>query len=373
MRISLPSFFLNVRETRNQFDSIPLRLAPRVLAGLVGLTLAVNVGAKAKAAEPEAFEYMVQKVCLDGTGALLHLSPLDKKCAAIRDLQLGEALPYHKHDWPAENLARTQPEGYQSGDSVPLRLKTGEVVALHTFDFGDGVRKFGVYDGVNGDGLSLVSFQGQYFGSLMTMDLTGGVQLFVNTDKCEGTVSLSSVEAGWAFGPVNLTAAPSGLLSAHVHRVKNLGVPCPKAYTYSTTNWYFVEFKPMAGPNVEGQRALHTLVTEHFAGPDSNSFHHFERMYFSRELGRMRWERWQNIQVQKRDDDQARSAKLLGEGRCAGGVGAPNFAGNWVRVGCREWTNIVPSSDPNGDKITNWLAPIVQGNPGTPLSMIEVN
>ena len=315
---------------------------------------------------------MVQNVCLDEQDHVLHISPLDAKCARQRDLRIGELLPYHKHDWPSVKTAAARPLGNQRGDSLPLNLPGVGVVALHTFDFGDGVRRFGAYDGINGDGLSLVSVKGSYFGSLMTLDHSGGIQLFVNTDKCNQDVTLDSVQAGWAFGPVDLSQHPSGAVQAHVHRVKNLGVPCPKEFTYSTTNWYFVEFRPMSGPSTEGKHSLHTFVTEHFAGPDADHFRHLERMYFSRELGRMRWERWQNISFQKRSDDTKRSDELLNEGRCAGGVGAPSFAGNWVRVACREWTNIVPSNDPQGDSISGWLAPIVREYSGTPLSVLSI-
>ena len=353
------------RAVRRLFDGLSLAIA-------LAVPFTLGVPNASEAAEVDALDYMVQNVCVDGAGKVLHVSPLDPNCARQRDLRVGELLPYHKHDWPSANQAAARPQGDQRGDSLPLTLPGVGVVALHTFDFGDGVRRFGEFDGANGDGLSLVSVQGEYFGSLMTLDHTAGIQLFVNTDKCKDAVGLDSVQAGWAFAPVALDARPNGMSQAHVRRVKNLGGACPNEFTYSSTNWYFVEFKPMTGPSTEGKRSLHTLISEHFAGPDPAKFNHLERMYFSRELGRMRWERWQNFSAQRRSDDIDLSSELNSEGRCVGGVGAPKFPGNWVRVRCREWTNIVPSSNPAGDSISEWLSPIIQKYQGTPLEKLVV-
>jgi len=313
------------------------------------------------------FEYMVQSVCLDGRGAVLSLSPLDSRCASIRKLHIGEKLPYHKDDWPSVRDFRQMPRGRQRGDSFPLaHLKFG-VVAFHTFDWGDGVRRFGVYDGVNGDGGSLVGIGNGLIGSIMTVDHAGGVQLFVNGQSCRVNVDAESLLPGWPFSASDLNASPSGILYSRIKRVKTTGDPCPVRYAHAITKWYFTAFTPMAAPGRLGNRTIRALVTEHYSGKDLQASPNMERMYFSRELGRMRWERWQNLSLNERADDTERAETIDQDERCIAGAGKPPNEGDWVMVACHEWTNMVPPTDPRGDSVAPWLNALVSAAGTSPL------
>jgi hypothetical protein len=321
---------------------------------------AAALGETPKQALSGAMDYMVQAVCIDGGGRVQRLSPLDPACTRTRKLNVGELLPYHKHDWPSRANADAFPQGMQRADSVPLWHPQLGLVAFTTFDWGDGVRRFGVYDGVNGDGGGLVADEGGFVGSAMTIDHTAGVQIFVNGATCRGTVSFGSL-LGWRFAPSDLSAQPSGTTSDDVRRVSGLGEPCPVRYAHAITVWYLTDYAPMRGPDVVGQRTIRTLVSEHYSGVRVDASPNMERMYFSRELGRFRWERWQNQAIGVRPIDQRLSTALQADGRCIGGVGAPKHQGQWTMVRCHEWTNIVPATMAAGDSIVPWLDGLIAG------------
>jgi hypothetical protein len=314
------------------------------ISDVYGVSLAVTGNA-------DVLDYMIQNVCVDANGKVRPISPLDSACKKQRDLRLGEPLPYHKHDWDAQ-----LPGGRQRGDSFPVFHAQLGLVAFHTFDWGDGVRQFGRYDGVNGDGGSLVAVGNGLVGSIMTIDQKGGVQMFVNGDHCHGLATTDSLLVGWPFAPEDLSAQPFGVFHSEIKKVKELDEPCPTRYAHAITAWYFIDFVPMSAPNIPGRRFLHALVSEHYSGLSIENSPNMERMYFSRELGRMRWERWQNLLLQNRPDDNARASTLSSGGSCIGGAGKPHHAGDWVMVACHEWTNIVPASNPGGDNPASWLS-----------------
>ena len=92
---------------------------------------------------------MIQNVCLDAAGAVrIGRSPLDGEaaCPRQRDLLPGERLPYHKHDHPSPAERQDAPSGYQRHDLFPVETQGLGTVVEHSFDFGDGGRRFGVFD-----------------------------------------------------------------------------------------------------------------------------------------------------------------------------------------------------------------------------------
>jgi hypothetical protein len=78
---------------------------------------------------------------------------------------------------------------------------------------------------------------------------------------------------------------------------------------------------------------------------------HVERFYFTRELGGTRWERWENRNGTpdfSRERVAELSAQIASSGRCSPAEVPPGGA-PLVMTDCREWTRIVPPSDPRGD------------------------
>src|SRR6266566_756932 len=90
------------------------------------------------ASEATLRDFLIQNVCLDPGGAVLAgISPIDgdRRCAAERDLRLGERLPYHKHDHPSPSDRAAAPAGYQRHDSFPVETAAIGTVVEHSFDF----------------------------------------------------------------------------------------------------------------------------------------------------------------------------------------------------------------------------------------------
>ena len=90
----------------------------------------------------------------------------------------------------------------------------------------------------------------------------------------------------------------------------------------------------------------------------------------------MRWERWQNLSSQPLGNEEPgkeMSEKLEESGRCNGGEGRPHYEGLWSMVRCREWTNIIPASFNHGDRLSEWLKPIMTLYPQTPIGHIDLS
>ncbi len=353
---------------------IPKRHPVRLALVLLCLSPAAAFAA-APPEEPtsEIYDYLVQNVCVDDQGKALRISPLDDKCARQRNLRLGEGLPYHKHDWAGVKAKGEAADlGHQRDDTVPVFYPGVGYFVLGTLDFGDGQRKFGVYDGDKGDGLSLISIQGDYAGSVMTFDHHAGVQLFTNPDHCRGKVDIDSLIGGWVYAPVDLARNPAGMLNSSIKRVPAFGVACPPARRNQTTKWYLRDYAPMTGTDTPGSKKFRTLISEHFSGKDSKKFAHLERMYFTRELGRIRWERWQNLSQQAREGDEESADMLESSGRCSGGVGPPDFPGKWTMVRCHEWSNLIPTTSAEGDHLDTWFRALTNATRAGPLLNVKM-
>ena len=83
-------------------------------------------------------DYLIQDVCAGADDVALPVDPYDGCPAGAqrRDLKLGEALPYHRHDQPDGN----NPLGFQRHDSFPLAALSGDgramgLRAVNPFDF----------------------------------------------------------------------------------------------------------------------------------------------------------------------------------------------------------------------------------------------
>src|SRR4051794_39580788 len=132
-------------------------------------------------------DFLVQNVCLDEAGAVrIGRSPIDEGgCAGQRDLLPGEALPYHKHDHSSPQDRRTAPAGYQRHDSFPVPTEGLGTAVEQSFDFGDGARRFGVFDrGSDGGDIVIVS---------------AGISPGISNGISPGAVSIGATETGGGF------------------------------------------------------------------------------------------------------------------------------------------------------------------------------
>jgi len=79
-------------------------------------------------------DYLIQKVCVDANGKVLPADPcFPPPGATLRNLRIGEKLPYYKHDQPGVGL----PNGHQRHDSYPALDKDGNKIVVNPFIFDD--------------------------------------------------------------------------------------------------------------------------------------------------------------------------------------------------------------------------------------------
>ena len=86
--------------------------------------------------------YLVQEVCIDQTGAVLRIDPyFCPKNDTLRQLQIGEPLPYHKHNQVEPHNPVSPRDGedkdsdFEQHDSYPVRALNGNVLSIDPFDF----------------------------------------------------------------------------------------------------------------------------------------------------------------------------------------------------------------------------------------------
>ncbi len=325
---------------------------------LVAALLASPAAARAADAPPPgwdaAWAFLVESVCVDaGDHPLFGVSPLDgpARCNRQRKLGIGEALPYRRRDW-ADLIDRgTHPDGYQQSDSVPVRTALGLAVVQAT-DFGDAPRGFGRFD--PGDGGQVVFFTPEAASIGLTEDGGAGLQFFIGP-RCTPLDAWVVVDRSFASQPTGQTVA----------RITRRPGACPDHLGYAFTRWSVqpVTFRDKVAGRV-GHTTLTTLVTDHFGGHSVDAAANLERMYFTRELGYTRWERWQNLSRQDRIADRQQAAAMVANERCEPQLGPPSTATRWVMVDCREWTQMVPPLSPGGDRPDFWLDRL-RGYPNT--------
>jgi hypothetical protein len=312
-------------------------------------------------------DFLVQNVCLDAAGAVrIGRSPLDGEaaCPRQRDLLPGEHLPYHKHDHPSSDDRAGAPLGYQRHDSYPVETKGLGTVVEHSFDFGTGGRRFGVFDrGSDGGDVAVISpGLPSVTVSFGATEDGGGFTLWVG--ECRGEIGPDAVGRSWLIlefdpsrpGPLRGQTV-ARLNSVRFDAVRGSRAGCPTRLNAALTTWRIASFAYRSGPGQGSPMTLTSLISEHYGGADRDTADHVERFYFTRELGGTRWERWQNARGNRRFGTAAitqHAASFAATGRC-GAAEPPAGNAPMVLIDCREWTRIVPPADPAGDPPGFWI------------------
>jgi hypothetical protein len=319
-----------------------------------------NAIAETVTATPEVVrDFMIQNVCLDAAGAVLvGVSPIDggSACVAQRDLRPGEMLPYHKHDHSSPDRGAAAPSGYQRHDSFPVETLGFGTVVEHSFDFGAGEgRRFGVFDrGSDGGDVAILSPGIVSIGA--TEDGGAGLGLWVG--ECRGPLTAGALNHSWIVARFD-PKQPAPLAGETIARLNALAAgrdTCPGRFNAAYTRWRVAPFRYRAAPGQGEPITLTTLISEHYGGANRATAGAVERFYFTRELGGTRWEAWQSAGGNtwfSAATIAERAASFAATGRCGAaekpgrgpGGGAP-----LLLVDCREWTRIVPPSDPAGDR-----------------------
>jgi hypothetical protein len=312
-----------------------------IFAALLAAGLTTLFSARAD----EAFDYLVESVCLDRTGALVP-SVLAPGCRGARHREEQDEIAQQRHDWPAEAERARRGGGYQRSVSFRLDTQATGPVAVQTFDFGGGERRFGAFDAGKGDGGQAVIVRDGVAIITMTEDGSGGVQWFAGA-ACRSAVE--PLRSGWVlFGDLRDATWRETVARLRIARDASA---CPAAFDASFTRWtrvamdWPVLFDGVIDTSRPTLAALDTIVSEHFGGGDREKADHLERFFLVRGLGLVRWERWEQVGRSRRSDIATRAERLLASGRCphVGLSEAPSPA--WRRIDCRTWTNFVTSAE----------------------------
>lgn len=305
-----------------------------------------------------AYDFLVQDACTDARGSLLiGATPVDgpARCPQHRNLRPGEPIPYHKDDWPDVAAAARRPFGYTRNDTYPIE----------THNYGVAVIQARSFVGPSGapipghSGGSIWLFSTATVASGLTQD-PAGLHLLYGPDCASPNPAQRLLDA-WVV--VDRSYAP-GRPGSMVARLTMFPERCAResfAYTYWRT--VPVTFR-VRSAGVTRQVSFATLISDHFGGRDPAVARNMERFYLTRELGLVRWERWQNFQLQERPGDAERAASVAADGRCDPIQPLPANTGDWHMVACRQWTNLVPPQDPQGDPPGFWIDTI-RANPET--------
>jgi hypothetical protein len=332
-------------------------------AAIAAAILCAAVSADSSSPTPSDFtgtpatlrDLMIQNVCLDGAGVVVaDVSPIDgsPRCVGQRDLQAGEALPYHKHDHPGPADAAGTPTGYQRHDSFPVDTAGLGTVVEHSFDFGAGEgRRFGVFDRPSDGGDIAVLAPGRVsIGA--TEDGGSGFLLWVG--ECNGALPAEALSHSWLVAEYD-PARPAPLRGetvARLGRARTGGEACPASFVGAYTDWTVRPVRYRAAPGQGTPIELTTLVSEHYSNARRDEADQVERFYFTRELGGTRWESWGNRNGNAQYSPAAvaeAAARFAASGRCSPAE-PPAGAISYVLVDCREWTRIVPPAESAGDR-----------------------
>lgn len=320
-----------------------------------------------------ARDFLVQDVCLDSTGNVLTLSPIDSACASTRNLQPHEKLPYHKHDQRGNDLNPAAVNGYQRSDSFP----SGDANSVvQTLDFGVGGKVFGLRD--QGDGFNVYETRGDYASIVATDDATGGLQYFLAPPCNAKATGFVDINDSWVLAPTAPTVGVTGNITTSLMIAKTPST-CPTRYDQSLTLWDL----PASKLGYTGGQLLETLISYHYSHPSVAGSDHLEKFFFTKELGGTRWERWERPNTPYHTLEKERSLAKAATQTCNGPSESQDVIGFWYRVDCREWTNIVPvAASSSFDIPTDWSVvvgtstigyPTVSSNNNSLISVVAPN
>jgi len=303
-----------------------------------GFLLAAMLAAPA-AAQSSLEPWLVQSACLDAAGRMVPgRLPIEAACRNRAPQLQSDPMPYRRHDWPAVEHAPALPQGYQASDAV-LGTLMGQRAAIHTFDFGaDPQRRFGAFDRGQGDGGQVVPLTPGPAYIAMTEDGGGGVQWFLSPDCREGgrgwqgwLVAAPEPGQGWSERVVRLRIAPTAQA-------------CPARFNESYTRWRRTALDlpwREAATGRTGSAQVDAIVSEHYGGGAIATADHLERFVLARDLGMVRWERWENTARSRRANLARDAAMIARQQRCPPLAVSDPPAPGWAMVDCRTWTNFV--------------------------------
>jgi len=327
-----------------------LRWALAIAAALGGLTATILPMTLSVAQPPssnELMSFLVQSVCLDDNGQIRPGLPIDADCLIRRTQTDRDVASYRKYDWPNFNETGHRPLGYQASDSVVMR-RGGRTFVEQTFDFGDEKRAFGHFDASLGDGGQVLVVVDGWASAIMTEDGGDGIQYFIGPG-CETSAQPAAGELSWLFFNSHAERGQWNSTLARLNKGRAMS-ECPTAFNTALTRYRAdtidVPFRILDKSLrlTETTKPVDVIISEHYGGEDITSADHLERFYFARDLGLIRWERWENFAVPKPMALVRMAKEFAQTGRCRPWAYSTAAGPQWQIIDCRNWTTLVPST-----------------------------
>lgn len=285
--------------------------------------------------------FLTQSLCLDDSGQPTAQLPLIDDCESMRPQRGDDQAVYFKRDWPDAHYAPHYVlTGHQESDSVMYGTEESPIIE-QTMDFGgDADHEFGRFD--HADGGQVAILVKGWASLIMTEDANTGVGWFIG-EGCR--YSREQAKLSWlAFG----RDAPAGRWAETTSHLTLQHAPdvCPQNFSvaylrYRHENVSF-PFRLVEGDKVSNiHRILDVIISEHYGGANIAGAAHLERFFFARNLGWIRWERWENVAVHNDPTIAQRAQALATSDRCPPVDYSDSPGAKWIQVGCRNWTTIV--------------------------------
>jgi len=199
--------------------------------------------------DTEAFDFMVQDVCVNDGGKWV--DPYNCRSGVVRNLEIGESLPYVNHDYDPNTKLM-----YQISNSLPMRDTSNptKIRILQTMDYpnkdGSPIHPKNItyfqfdegYDGYNANSVFGDTDDDSFVSIVGTADPSGDVQLFVapdGTSKCKLTNSWGLFGKGEKAGTGNGLEKGEHTFQLNIVKTKlrveavNPNYACPGAYVAS--------------------------------------------------------------------------------------------------------------------------------------------
>lgn len=330
--------------------------ARTALAGLSLVALSGSAAPGNSRISDELYDYLVQDVCVDETGAVTAADPLT--CEKRRNIALGEKSPYLLTDTDyARNLT------FQAMNSFPVRGTDGTVRILYPKlnqgPFDKNFRMTRYVEAQDGYDLADISHS-QFVSFIRTSD--GGCfdQIWSRTGKRDTAMQRAG---GWALFPFatppsQWAASQSAIVKTHKVQMTRKRPGCKNGSSRGITFWTHP-----APAMFNTGKTVTAITSSHFANANLGRVDNaLERFFFSREYGFTRWEAW--VPQRRCVKDHGKTAAFCFPGRSdkeryldarcnRNNVGNTQVSGlnrwgnqNWVRIDCRDMTNHIALAEP---------------------------
>jgi hypothetical protein len=317
---------------------------------------------------------MVQEVCVSETGAVLPVDPYTcPKSDTLRPLQIGERLPYHKHNQVEPHSPASPQDGldrdsdFEQHDSYPVRGLNGKVLSIDPFDFEpdrsnarlDGYDVYRIDDGwtsVEGTrdnggfgitwfGANCKTHNGWVFFPLADLTPSG-----IKAGEAKMPISGVYYEKDGEHWPGNCpsTSQASATQSTAGDQLCHPGASCPsKDYEEPLTSWEFLPNYAFAGIGSNPVKRLDAIRTFHgfIDNPDFFAHGDLEVFYFTKLYGSTRWEDWMPLKEVEANPQYQQLAEQAS--KYCKGTGDHDYHGvKFVVTYCRDWSAVTVLDKP---------------------------